>query len=726
MDMAHGLRCLVLAALVSAALPSAAGSLVLDPDPVADLTYAGIAYAAAPLPDGSVVVAGDLDRFGAVRARGLARLRPDGSGDPGFHVECASLHMGGRNPCAVRSLLALDDGAVVIAGWIGEIDGAPRQGIARLRADGRLDPAWAPALPDAEHATVLARHATWLLATDRSQRLHRIELAPPGAVDPAFAPEFAVFKAAVDIRGRVFVGANLQQQVARLDGVDGSVDPDWDNGAANPLALHIAYDAGTDRLFAVSGDAGFPNRYRIVRLDPQNSPGFEPAWSAHIAGGGAPQPVRFSWIRSLLARDGRVVVSGKAEGDPFSTTWVFDAGTGALLVRTPEGGVDGFQALAIDGAGRVLAAVETADFVDTLAPGGSSLVRLDSTLRIDATFAARTRHTGDVRGAASRPDGSFAIIGEFSRVGDVPRDGLARFDASLRLLPDWRAPAAIAGEQGFVRGTGLVVTDALLDEAGRLLIAGYASNLGIDYEYAIYRLDATTGIAGVPWASFRSATYDGPLVLAPSPGNGTMFVGGSGLRRLCGALADSVVRLRTDGPCSSDPSFGLSADGQVDALRPCGRRQALCIGLLPAHRRQRPAAARARQCDRRPHRRRLAARAGHAARGCPVRLRGRPRRGLRRGPAGIGRRPSRARVRTDRNRCRDPGPRMAADRRRCRGTRARDRIGWRRTGGLADRAGRVRACRVDACLPACRASRPPWWRRSSGRRLTATASSSCP
>lgn len=563
MHTTHGLRCLSGAVLALAGAGAAATEVVLDPTPVADLTLAGMPYAAAPLVDGSVVVAGDVTRFGALYRPGLGRLGADGEGDPAFAPRCSTVRDSGRSPCTVRSLLALPDGRVVVAGTMTEVDGQPQSGIARLLGDGRMDAAWRPALAHPGYAKVHARHGDWLLATDERQRLHRIALQAPGAVDQAFALDVEVFKAVFDRRGAVFVGVNLLQQLARLDGVDGSVDDRWFVGAAKPVSIHLAYDEVLDRLFAVTIDAEATARYRVVRLDPIASPALEPGWAPRIPGSGGLEPIQFATIDTLLAGGGRLVVSGTEPGRQASVIWTFDADTGALIARTPSHGPDGFQALSIDGQGRVLAAVQTADRSDTLSPRGSSLVRLDAALRIDAGFAARTRYAGQVNMAAARPDGSFAIAGRFTRVGDVPRNGLARFDASMRLMPDWRSPPAIAGEDGFLRNRMLFVTGLAFDAMGRLLVAGHA---GFDtLDYVLYRLDADTGRAAGAWASYRSA-YAGPLLLEAAPGGQAVFVGGAGLRALCGAAADSVVRLHTDGDCVADPTFGISADGWIDSL----------------------------------------------------------------------------------------------------------------------------------------------------------------
>jgi uncharacterized delta-60 repeat protein len=115
----------------------------LESDGAVDATFNtgsgadGPVFAVTLQPDGKVLVGGDFTRFNQEERNRIARLNPDGSMDLSFNP--------GAGPSAgVRCLALQPDGKILIGGVFTSVDGAARNHIARLKADGSLDASFDP------------------------------------------------------------------------------------------------------------------------------------------------------------------------------------------------------------------------------------------------------------------------------------------------------------------------------------------------------------------------------------------------------------------------------------------------------------------------------------------------------------------------------------------------------------------------------------------------------
>jgi uncharacterized delta-60 repeat protein len=90
-------------------------------------------YAVAVQPDGKILVGGLFFHFNGTAQSGIARLNAEGTLDPGF------LPLSGADN-AVFSIALQPNGAILIGGAFSTYDGVSRRSIARLNANGTLDP----------------------------------------------------------------------------------------------------------------------------------------------------------------------------------------------------------------------------------------------------------------------------------------------------------------------------------------------------------------------------------------------------------------------------------------------------------------------------------------------------------------------------------------------------------------------------------------------------------
>lgn len=112
----------------------------------------GPTYDVVVQPDGKILLGGFFTTFNGNSVPSIVRLNADGSIDTSFNT--------GTGPSSSLHDLALQpDGRIVITGGFTSVAGVPRQGIARLNADGSLDASFDPGLGAEEGINVLALQA---------------------------------------------------------------------------------------------------------------------------------------------------------------------------------------------------------------------------------------------------------------------------------------------------------------------------------------------------------------------------------------------------------------------------------------------------------------------------------------------------------------------------------------------------------------------------------------
>jgi hypothetical protein len=115
--------------LYAAVLPAAAQQPLPQPD--LDITTTGWVHAMARQSDGSVIIGGDFVLVNGVRRRNLARIRADGTLDPQWNPEPDGI---------VVDALAVDaNDDVYVAGSFARIGGQARRNLAKLDGHGRGD-----------------------------------------------------------------------------------------------------------------------------------------------------------------------------------------------------------------------------------------------------------------------------------------------------------------------------------------------------------------------------------------------------------------------------------------------------------------------------------------------------------------------------------------------------------------------------------------------------------
>lgn len=107
-------------------------------------------------PDGKILVGGNFEAFNGLSRHAVARLNADGSLDPGFDPDAreylTDLHSRGAFSLALQA-----DGKVLFGGQFLRVGGQPRNGLARVNADGSLDPTFTPATAQTSYNAIVVQ-----------------------------------------------------------------------------------------------------------------------------------------------------------------------------------------------------------------------------------------------------------------------------------------------------------------------------------------------------------------------------------------------------------------------------------------------------------------------------------------------------------------------------------------------------------------------------------------
>jgi uncharacterized delta-60 repeat protein len=309
--------------------------------------------ATATTPDDRILVAGSFNTFGGVQRPAVARLLPGGAIDTAFApapvasnaIRTLSARAGGAVaaggrrgaiPIALRydsagtggtiatpllgvnvnAMLVDAAGRTVVAGDFSQIAGVARANIARLRADGTLDPGFAAAtdtsiLSAAKDAELLLIGGTFS-SVNGTPRAHLARLTGSGQLDAGFAPavDGPVFAITKRPFGSILIGGAFQTvagiaqpHLARLlgnGGLDAAFLPDLD-GSVDGLVPQA--DGGvivTGAFTQVDGQprAGIARLRANGRLDPAFAP-------VAVTGTGS------TILTVTVQRDGRLLVGGR-------------------------------------------------------------------------------------------------------------------------------------------------------------------------------------------------------------------------------------------------------------------------------------------------------------------------------------------------------------------------------------------------------------------------------
>ncbi|MFC4820161.1 hypothetical protein [Dokdonella ginsengisoli] len=229
---------------------------------------------------GRITVAGSFKRVGTQTRLGFAALDV-ATGEAGSAIDAEA-------PAQVTAIAADPSGGVVVGGFFAKAGSLPRHGLLRLRANGTLDPDWAPALEGYVQVAVVSARPDGKVyvggSFDRANLQTRRNIAKfvgrTGELDPVWNPDADGFVEAMAFGadddsvyvGGVFtaVGGQARASIAKLSGVTGLAYPNWNpqpDGEVCALAVDasgVIYAGGAFR------EVGGQTHWRLAKIAPES------------------------------------------------------------------------------------------------------------------------------------------------------------------------------------------------------------------------------------------------------------------------------------------------------------------------------------------------------------------------------------------------------------------------------------------------------------------------
>lgn len=530
--------------------------------------------------DGKMVIGGAFTTInGAVRGN-VARLNSDGTADYTF---LSGLTGADATVYAVATQL---DGKIVIGGSFTNVNGVPRNHIARLNADGSLDHAFLNRETglDQDVYAVAVQNDGKILVGGAFYYVNGVGLSPiarlnaDGSIDGSFQARTCctVYSIALQTDGKIIMGGSFssintstRQAVARLN-TDGTVDQTFQNGLAGAAYSVMAVALQSDGKVLLGGDFTFPGSIsRLARLNTDGTldGGFSTRGADNIVYSIVVQPSNKILVGGVFNN-----ISGVAKS--------------AIAQLNPDGSADtNFQA-AISGSGYnagVAAYVLNKGSDGKVFIGGNfsalngtntSLIgRLNQDGTTDTNFQEQSRGPNFiVRALVSQADGSWVAGGSFSVV-----DGL-----SHNLVVRFQADGAVDAEYGkgiFAPVLNKSIFAVAQQDDGRTIIAGTFQTTNAVSFTNIARLnpDGTLDLAFAHVLFGHNNDVIRAVAIQP---DGGILIGGS-FNTIDNSTRNNIARLNSGGTLDSTFQNGFSgANNAVYSIIPLTSGQVIIGGAF--------------------------------------------------------------------------------------------------------------------------------------------------
>ena len=437
--------------------PLSVGALLLASTAVMASSSAPFGLPDMPIVDGPVLamaadgdllyVGGDFDMVGPATGPAVEIDLVTGA------ISLQSLGIAAAEESDVRTVVSDGSGGWFIGGRFTEVGGLPRRGLARVLADGSVDPAFDAQLDD--DVELLLLHAGNLYVMGDFSQVGASARSGAAAVNPttgavtmwAPEPDRNIFAIAVGPGGLLVggrfnnIGGAARNRFAELDPISGAatalqVDI---NGITTRSVIAIAVDGNTAYLGGSFNGVGGQPRERLAAVD--LSTGLPTAWN----------PGADSAVNVLVADDDVLWVGGAfsiLDGIAQQGAGAFDLTSGNLSSWDPALGAGGYvEAIAVGGKGTVILGGEfdSVGGVDRL-----NLVEVDDTSGMAVGFG---QGTGQPVRALARDGARLMVGGDFATVGGLIRRNLAAYTVSTGEPSAW-APS-VSSDFAIIRAMAL-------------------------------------------------------------------------------------------------------------------------------------------------------------------------------------------------------------------------------------------------------------------------------
>jgi uncharacterized delta-60 repeat protein len=497
------------------------------------------------------------------------------------------------------------DGKVVIGGDFTVVNGATRNGVARLLANGATDLTFTnglATLPDISYGRALALQSDGkvLVGGGFYYGIYGLlRLNPDGSRDTSFrlALQANVNSLALQPDGKVVAGGDFlvsgRSCLARVNG-DGTLDTTFLSGLSGADSTVNAVALYTDGRVLIGGLFSSVNglpRGGVARLGQDGT--LDPTFSPTVNG---------AILSLVLQSDGKAIIAGN-----FTTV---NGTTRNRIARlNPDGSLDGSFLSGPTGPDATVSAVALQTDGKVVIGGAfgsingvpkAGLARLNADGSLDNSYGPGSGLSGNANCLALQPDGQVVAGGSFTAYNSVPRrniarvtttgavdtsfsNGLALFATSVSCLVT-QTDGKILVNGVAIKGLGRLNSNGSPDSTFLSLMAGANDSVNamrIPQASRILAVGKFTTMNGSPCRALARLNYDGSLDSGFQQGiggssgylnclelqtDGKILVGGV-FDFFRGTGRTNLARLNADG--SLDPQFlnGLAGvDGPVQSL----------------------------------------------------------------------------------------------------------------------------------------------------------------
>jgi uncharacterized delta-60 repeat protein len=523
--------------------------------------------------NGRIVVGGSFTQYQSAGRPYLVRLLTDGSVD-------ASYGIGSGPNNSVQALVLQPDGKALIGGAFTEVNGVGRNRIARLNANGALDPGFDPGAGFNSTVETLAVEGDGRIVVGGSFTLFNgtgqnrlVRLTPEGLLDASLSIG-AGFNSTVETvvvqgDGKVLVGGRFTQYAGatrnRLVRLlpEGAVDPVFNVGSGANNTVHALWVQSEEHVL-VGGEFTQINEINWARLARLQTATSAPGGALEFALG------RFEVVEGEGSATIEVVRIGP-DDQAVQVDYATANGTAGIADYEPASGTLSFA------AGQSSASFTVTILEDDLAEndetvllslsnpsGGAELgSRRESVLVIvnddfptgqgmtDWNYASLGLN-GSVLGIAPALEGRLMVVGDFTVLAGVSRNRIARLNEDGTVDGGFN-PAAYANN---------TIEAVVVQADGKAIIGGAFTEVNGVGRNRIARLngDGTLDVGFDPGTGFNSTVQ--ALALQE---NGRIVVGGS-FTQYQSAGRPYLVRLLTDGSVDASYGIGSGPNNSVQAL----------------------------------------------------------------------------------------------------------------------------------------------------------------
>ncbi|MFT3794775.1 T9SS type A sorting domain-containing protein [Flavobacterium sp.] len=346
------------------------------------------AYTTINQSDGKILIAGVFDNYNGVARSGIARINADGSLDTGFNPG-TGLALSTDN---IYCMALQSDGKILIGGKFANFNGTPRNNIARLNADGSVDPSFNPGTGANSDVITISIQSTGKIIIGglftqfnaTAGRLFRLE--SNGTIDTSFnaggvGPNSYVWTSSVLPDDRIYIGGG------------------WSNYNGTPA----------NSLLRLNADGTRDVTYTNLRI------------------------INNAVLCHAVQPDGKIIIGGY-----FTSYGQTPVVTNRLVRINSDGtrdntfnigtGLDNYPlSLTLQPNGKVLVGGAFLNYNGTLV---NRMVRLNTDGSVDTGFVAGTSMSGIVYKSTFQPDGKLLVASEaLSYNGNTTQPNLTKISA---------------------------------------------------------------------------------------------------------------------------------------------------------------------------------------------------------------------------------------------------------------------------------------------------------